>query len=61
MNGLSQHYRVIIPDNRGTGRTKLQDIETGIQQIADDCIALMHHLELSSADILGHSIFLTGT
>ncbi|MCK5684085.1 alpha/beta hydrolase, partial [bacterium] len=36
---LSQHYRIIILDNRGTGRTTPQDINTGIQSIADDCIA----------------------
>ncbi|SDZ91009.1 alpha/beta fold hydrolase [Microbulbifer marinus] len=53
---LSQHYLVILPDNRGTGRTKPQDVETSIQQIADDCIALLGHLQLPSATLLGHSM-----
>ena len=53
---LSQHYLVILPDNRGVGRTKPQDIETSIQQIADDCMALIGHLGLSSVTLLGHSM-----
>jgi pimeloyl-ACP methyl ester carboxylesterase len=53
---LSQHYLVILLDNRGVGRTKPQDIETSVQHIADDCIALLGYLELSSATLLGHSM-----
>ncbi|MCK5684146.1 alpha/beta hydrolase, partial [bacterium] len=53
---LSQHYRIIILDNRGTGRTTPQDINTGIQSIADDCIALIEHLGFSSVNLLGHSM-----
>ena len=53
---LSQHYLVILPDNRGSGRTKPQDIETSIQHIADYCMALLGHLGLSSATLLGHSM-----
>jgi pimeloyl-ACP methyl ester carboxylesterase len=56
MEDLSQHYRVITPDNRGVGRTKPQDIETSIQQITDDCIALIRYLGLSSVTLLGHSM-----
>lgn len=53
---LSRHHRVIIPDNRGIGRTMPQDIETSIQMIADDCIALIKYLGLSSANLVGHSM-----
>jgi pimeloyl-ACP methyl ester carboxylesterase len=53
---LSRHYRVITLDNRGVGRTKPQDIETSIQYIADDCIALIRHIGLSSVNLLGHSM-----
>lgn len=56
MKDLSRHYRVIIPDNRGTGKTKPQDIETSIHQITDDCIALIRYLGLSSVTLLGHSM-----
>ncbi len=53
---LAQNYRVILPDNRGAGRTKPQDIETSIQHIADDCSALIEHLGLSPVTLLGHSM-----
>ena len=53
---LSKQYSVIIPDNRGVGRTRPQDTEISIPHIADDCIALIKHLELSSAVLLGHSM-----
>ena len=53
---LSQHSRVIIFDNRGSGRTKPQDVKTGIQTMADDCIALIRHLDLPSVHLLGHSM-----
>lgn len=53
---LSRHYLLILPDNRGSGRTKPQDTETSIQHIADDCIALLEHLGLPSATLLGHSM-----
>lgn len=53
---LSQHYQVILPDNRGSGRTEPQGVEISIQAIADDCIALLDHLDFSSANILGHSM-----
>ena len=53
---LSQQYRVILFDNRGSGRTKPQDAETGIQTMADDCIALIRHLNLPCVHLLGHSM-----
>ncbi|MEJ2695991.1 MAG: alpha/beta hydrolase [Candidatus Sulfobium sp.] len=56
VKSLSQHHLVILPDNRGVGRTKPQDIETSIQHIADDCIALVGYLGLSCVTLLGHSM-----
>ena len=53
---LSRNYLVITPDNRGVGRTMPQDIEISIQQIVEDCIALIRHLGLSSVNVLGHSM-----
>jgi len=53
---LSQQYRVIIFDNRGSGRTKPQDIEMSIEDMVDDCISLIKHLDLSSVYLLGHSM-----
>ncbi len=56
VDDLSQNYYVITFDNRGAGRTKPQDIEMSISDIADDCIALIKHLGLSSVNLLGHSM-----
>ena len=56
MEELSRHFLVIAPDNRGTGRSVPQDVETSIRQIADDCIALARHLGFSSFNLLGHSM-----
>lgn len=56
IEALSRHFLVITPDNRGTGRTVPQDVETSIRQIADDCMALARHLGFSSFKLLGHSM-----
>jgi len=56
VESLSQHYHLILPDNRGVGRTKPQDTEASIHHIADDCIALIRHLGFSSVYLLGHSM-----
>jgi hypothetical protein len=53
---LAQHYQVIIFDNRGTGRTVPHETETSIQQMSDDCVALIKALGLSSVALLGHSM-----
>ena len=53
---LSRHYRVIVLDNRGVGRTRPNDVDTSIHLMSDDCIALIKSLELRSVSILGHSM-----
>ncbi len=53
---LSRRHLLILPDNRGVGRTKPQDAETSIRQIADDCMGLAEHLGLPSVALLGHSM-----
>lgn len=53
---LSRHYRVIVLDNRGVGRTSPSEVDTSITLMADDCIALINHLGLTSVSILGHSM-----
>ncbi len=53
---LSLHYRVIIFDNRGTGRTEFSNTTMHIQDISDDCIALIKYLDLHSVHLLGHSM-----
>lgn len=53
---LAKHHRVILPDNRGVGRTTPQTVPTGIEPIARDCLALLDHLEVDRAHLLGHSL-----
>ena len=56
MAGLLSSFRVVVPDNRGVGRTKPPDAEITIRKIADDCMALIRCLELPSVNLLGHSM-----
>lgn len=54
--GLSQKYFLILPDNRGAGRTRPSESGGDIQQMADDCVALLRHLDLPPVHLLGHSM-----
>ena len=56
MNRLSKEFMLIMPDNRGCGRTSCPLDEITIQGMADDVIALMDHLNIEKADLLGHSM-----
>ncbi len=53
---LSRRHLVILPDNRGVGRTTPQDVETSISRIADDCMVLLGNLGFASLPVLGHSM-----
>jgi len=52
---LSSRFTVIIPDNRGVGRST-QECEITIPLMADDCAALLRHLGIGRAHLLGHSM-----
>ena len=56
INKLSESNLVITFDNRGVGRTTPQSIETSINQMADDTVALIKYLGFSSVNIIGHSM-----
>jgi len=56
LSGLARHYQVIVFDSRGVGRTRAQDRSAGIPELAGDGIALLRHLGISSASVLGHSM-----
>lgn len=53
---LSQNFRVIAYDHRGTGRSDraLPDVVT-VDDLADDMLALMDALDLPRAHIIGHA------
>jgi pimeloyl-ACP methyl ester carboxylesterase len=54
--GLAAHYRVILVDNRGVGRTTPLDARASIADMAADCITLVRHLRLESVYVVGHSM-----
>lgn len=52
---LADRHRLIMIDNRGSGRTKVE----GPIELADmmgDCVALLDHLKLDRVDVVGHSM-----
>jgi len=53
---LSEHFRVIIVDNRGIGRSVPEDAPVSVDLMADDCAALIDHLGYGPVHILGHSM-----
>lgn len=52
---LADRRRLVMIDNRGAGRTKVE----GPIELADmvrDCVALLDHLNLERVDVVGHSM-----
>ncbi len=55
-NSLAEYYRVIMPDNRGAGRTVPATADNSIELMANDILALAEHLGLEKFAVLGHSM-----
>ncbi len=53
---LSGKYRVIVYDNRTTGRTASHDDSLTVQVMAKDALALLDHLGIDKAIVVGHSM-----
>ncbi len=53
---FSKHFKVVIFDNRGAGRTDKPEVEYTIKMLADDTVGLMDHLGIKRAHILGVSM-----
>jgi pimeloyl-ACP methyl ester carboxylesterase len=53
---LAERYHVIAFDNRGAGRTTQPDGAYTIPQMAGDAAALLDHLSIASAHIIGASM-----
>ncbi|CAM3030755.1 alpha/beta fold hydrolase [Paenibacillus sediminis] len=53
---LSSHYRLIVPDLRGHGRSDAPMGPYSIDQMADDIVKLLDHLQISKATVFGHSL-----
>lgn len=52
---LARHFRLILHDHRGCGRSSPARIDYSVEQMAGDVVALMDHLGLERAHFLGHS------
>ncbi|WP_351235845.1 alpha/beta hydrolase [Streptomyces sp. NPDC002133] len=55
LDGLSDGYRVIAYDNRGTGRTPLPPEPMSVAMMADDAAALLGALQVEKAHVAGFS------
>lgn len=56
VDALAARHDLVMPDNRGAGRTTPLDAPTSIRAMADDCIALADHLGLAKFSLAGHSM-----
>jgi pimeloyl-ACP methyl ester carboxylesterase len=54
--GLAETYQVIVPEMQGHGRTADVARPIRYEQMADDTAALIRHLEVESADLVGYSM-----
>jgi len=54
--GLSQDYRVVAFDNRGTGRSDKPDIPYTMEMMAGDIAALLEAIDIDAAHIYGVSM-----
>ncbi len=53
---FSQHFKVIIFDNRGVGDSDKPDVPYSIEMMADDAVGLMKKLKIQRAHVLGISM-----
>ena len=55
-SGLAGIRQVIVPEMQAHGRTADIDRAITYEQMADDTAALIRHLELGAADVVGYSM-----
>jgi pimeloyl-ACP methyl ester carboxylesterase len=53
---LASQFQVIVPDNRGSGQSSQPEGPYTIRQMADDAAALLEHLGIAKAHIVGASM-----
>ena len=54
-DALARHHRLIIPDLRGSGKSRHLPPPFSAKQQAEDLAQLLDHLDIRSADVLGYS------
>jgi pimeloyl-ACP methyl ester carboxylesterase len=55
VRALMPHHRVILVDSRGHGRSSRSPAPFGYDLMTDDVVALLDHLHIAKADIVGWS------
>src|SRR5262245_1979778 len=53
---FAKDHRVIIHDYRGTGRSSKPSIDYTTRMFCDDAVAVLEHLKVDDAIVLGHSM-----
>ncbi len=53
---LSKSFQLVMPDNRGIGKSELPEQDYLVADMATDVIALLDELNISKAAVLGHSM-----
>ncbi|MDD5431849.1 MAG: alpha/beta hydrolase [Candidatus Omnitrophica bacterium] len=53
---LSSHFKTIIFDNRGTGRSSAMKKPHTIHHMAEDAVRLLDYLKIKQAHVIGHSM-----
>jgi 3-oxoadipate enol-lactonase len=53
---LAPHFRVVAFDNRGAGRSTQVDEPVSTRDLAGDTLALMDHLDIEHAQVVGRSM-----
>lgn len=53
---LARHYRVIAFDNRGAGRSDKPFGIYSIEQMADDAVSVLDHVDVAAAHVVGASM-----
>src|SRR5690606_10255312 len=56
VEGLSARFRCITFDNRGMGASQPVSVPLTVEQMADDSFALLDHLGVADAHLVGHSL-----
>lgn len=56
LRALAARFSVVTIDNRGSGRTQPMEAPGSIATMADDCMALVRHLDLNRVSLVGHSM-----
>lgn len=53
---LGKYFLLIMPDNRGVGKSDTPNTDYKVSDMAEDIIALIAHLKISKTHLLGHSL-----